>query len=56
MLLSLGGHSYEIVKTHLSHVAIAAAVNLLQLTRWLRGEVPEQTRISPFKRLMQQAA
>jgi transposase len=42
-------------KTHLGHVAVAAAVNVIQLTSWLRGEVPEQTRISPFKQLMQQA-
>ena len=42
-------------KTHLGHVALAAAINLLQLTSFLRGEIPEQTRISPFKRLMQAA-
>ncbi len=43
-------------KTHLGHVAIATAVNVIQLMSWLRGEVPEQTRTSPFKRLMEQAA
>lgn len=43
-------------KTHLAHVAIAAAMNILRLTNWLRGEVPEQTRTSPFKRVMKQAA
>ena len=43
-------------KTHLGHVALAAAVNILQLTSFLRGEAPEQTRCSPFKKLMQQAA
>lgn len=43
-------------KTHLGHVAVAAAVNLIQLTSWLRGEAPEQTRTSPFKRLMRPAA
>jgi transposase len=43
-------------KTHLGHIAIATAVNVIQLTSWLRGEMPEQTRISPFKRIMQQAA
>ena len=43
-------------KTHLGHVAVAAAVNLIQLMSWLRGEVPEQTRTSPFKRVMKQAA
>jgi transposase len=43
-------------KTHLGHVAIATAVNVIQLMSWLRGEAPEQTRTSPFKRVMQQAA
>ncbi len=42
-------------KTHLGHVAIAAAVNVIQLISWLRGEVPEQTRTSPFKLVMKQA-
>jgi transposase len=43
-------------KTHLGHVAIATAVNLVQLMSWLRGEVPEQTRTSAFNRVMEQAA
>jgi transposase len=43
-------------KTHLGHVAIATAVNLIQLMSWLRGEAPEQTRTSAFKRVMEQAA
>jgi hypothetical protein len=43
-------------KTHLGHVAIAAAVNVIQLMSWLRGEAPEQTRTSAFKRVMEQAA
>src|SRR3989440_525587 len=43
-------------KTHLGHVAIAAAVNVIQLMSWLRGETPEQTRTSAFKRVMEQAA
>lgn len=42
-------------KTHLAHVAIAAAMNIVQLTHWLRGEAPEQTRVSPFKLVMKQA-
>ena len=42
-------------KTHLGHLAIAAAININQLTSFLRGEAPEQTRCSPFKRLMQAA-
>jgi len=43
-------------KTHLGHVAVAAAVNIIQLMSWLRGEAPEQTRTSAFKRVMEQAA
>jgi transposase len=42
-------------KTHLAHVAVAAAMNLVQLTHWLRGEAPEQTRASPFKQAMKPA-
>jgi len=43
-------------KTHLGHVAVVAAVNVIQLMSWLRGEAPEQTRTSAFKRIMEQAA
>jgi hypothetical protein len=43
-------------KTYLGHVAIATAVNVVQLVSWLRDEVPAQTRLSPFKQLMKQAA
>jgi len=43
-------------KTHLGHGAIATAVNVIQLMSWLRGEAPEQTRTSAFKRVMEQAA
>lgn len=43
-------------KTHLAHVATATAMNVIQLTSWLRGEVPEQTRTSSFKEVMKQAA
>lgn len=42
-------------KTHLDHVATATAMNVIQLTSWLRGEAPEQTRTSPFKKVMKQA-
>jgi len=42
-------------KTHLGHVAIAAAINVIQLTSFLRGEAPEQIRISAFKQVMKQA-
>src|SRR5258708_6649824 len=43
-------------KTHLGHMAVAASVNLIRLMSWLRGEVPEQIRTSPFKQLMKPAA
>jgi transposase len=43
-------------KTHLGHVAVATAVNVIQLMSWLRGEAPEQTRTSAFKLVMKQAA
>ncbi|HEY4389598.1 MAG TPA: IS1182 family transposase [Ktedonobacteraceae bacterium] len=43
-------------KTHLGHVAVAAAINAIQLMSWLRGDAPEQTRTSPFKQVMKQAA
>jgi transposase len=43
-------------KTHLGHVAIATAINVVQLMSWLRGEPPAQTRTSPFKKVMKPAA
>ncbi len=43
-------------KTPLAHVAIATAINVVQLTSWLPGEAPEQTRTSPFQQVMKQAA
>ena len=43
-------------KTHLGHVALATAINLVRLMRFLWGEPSEQVRLSPFKRLIQQAA
>jgi transposase len=43
-------------KIHLGHVALAVAINVIQLMSWLRGERPEQTRTSPFKRVMELAA
>lgn len=46
---------FGLPKTHLAHVAIATAINIVQLTNWLRGEAPEQTRTSPFKHVMKQA-
>jgi transposase len=47
---------FGLPKTHLGHVAIATAINVVQLMRWLRGEAPAQTRTSPFKRVMKPAA
>lgn len=38
-------------KTHLQHVASAAAINVVRVTNWLRGERPEPSRISPFQAL-----
>jgi len=46
---------FGLQKTHLGHVAIAAAINVVQLMSWLRGEAPAQTRTSPFKRVMKPA-
>jgi Transposase DDE domain len=43
-------------KTHLGHIAVATAVNLIRLMSFLRGDAPEQTRLSAFKRVMKQAA
>ena len=42
-------------KTHLGHIEVAAATNLVRLTSFLRGEAPEQTRISAFKQVMKPA-
>jgi transposase len=47
---------FGLQKTHLGHVAIATAINVVQLMSWLRGEAPAQTRTSPFKRVMKLAA
>jgi transposase len=40
-------------KTHLGHIALAAVITVIQLMSWLRGEMPEQTRTSPFTRVME---
>ena len=51
MLLSLGGHSYEIVKTHVQHLITATAINVARLLDWL-AEVPRcKTRTSRFAAL-----
>lgn len=36
-----------LVRTHLQHVATAAAINLRRLAEWLAGERPEPARKSP---------
>jgi len=46
---------FGLPKTHLAHVAVATAINVVQLSSWLRGDAPAQTRTSPFKRVMKQA-
>jgi hypothetical protein len=46
---------FGLPKTHLAHIAIATAMNIVQLTNWLSGEAPAQTRTSPFKKMMKQA-
>jgi transposase len=38
-------------KTHLQHVATAAAINLFRAVNWLRGEPKAETRISTFAAL-----
>lgn len=37
-----------LAKTHLGHLATAAALNLACVAAWLRGQEPAQTRISRF--------
>jgi transposase len=48
MLLSLGGHSYEIVKTHLQHLMIATVINLIPVLAWVDQTPLAKTRISRF--------
>jgi transposase len=38
-------------KTHLQHLGIAAAINLVRLLAWLDGDLPSPTRVSAFERL-----
>ena len=42
---------HGLAPTHLQHLATAAAINLERIARWLMGEQPETTRISPFAAL-----
>ena len=43
-------------RTHLQHVATAAAINVVRLMRWLNGEPHAKTRQSPLVRLLRPAA
>ena len=43
-------------KTHLQHIATAAAMNLVRLDRWLNGIPHAKTRRSAFARLYRPAA
>jgi transposase len=40
-----------LARTHLQHVATAAAINVERIVDWLAGESPETTRISPLREL-----
>lgn len=40
-----------LARTHLQHVATAAAINVVRVASWLAGEAPEPTRVSPFQAL-----
>lgn len=42
-----------LAKTHLQHLLIAIAMNLVRIDRWLAGEKPRGTRRSAFTRLFQ---
>lgn len=35
-------------RTHLQHIATAAAINVMRIFNWLSGERPQATRVSPF--------
>ena len=39
-------------KTHLQHLATAAAINLQRVAAWLLGDRPENTRTAPFAALV----
>lgn len=43
-------------RTHLQHVATAAAINVIRLMRWLNGEPHAKTRLSPLVQLLRPAA
>jgi transposase len=43
-------------RTHLQHVATAAAINVVRLIRWLDGEPHAKSRRSPLVQLLRPAA
>jgi len=45
-----------LARTHLQHLASAAALNIVRSVAWLRGERPVVTSVSPFIALASQAA
>jgi hypothetical protein len=51
MLLSLGGHSYEIVKVQLQEVVTATALNCLRLDAYAQGVPRGLTWVSHVARL-----
>jgi hypothetical protein len=51
MLLSLGGHSYEIVKVHLQQLVMATALNCLRLYAYVQGVPRGITWVSHLARL-----
>ena len=51
MLLSLGGHCYEIVKVHFQQVLTAVAINLVRIDAVLMNTPRGKTRQSHFGQL-----
>jgi transposase len=43
-----------LARTHLQHVATAAAINIVRVVNWLHGERPKDTPVSPFLALAAQ--
>lgn len=43
-------------RTHLQHVATAAAINIVRIVDWLTGERPHETTVSPFLSLAAQVS
>ena len=43
--------SIGLAKTHLQHLGIAAAINLVRVVAWLDGDELAPTRVTAFQRL-----